>query len=193
MQKHTPDPTTQRALDDLQGALDAMTPSPRERGRVALLNARGPDEGRQDVPSATLTPADGLPEDRWTADRATGEEKYGDDYADMQLATMEIGVAELIANGQPLGLFGDNLFLELDLSDANLPHGSRLRVGNALLEVTPFPHNGCHKFRDRFGADALRLVSDKSLRPRNLRGIYLKVIEEGKVSVGDQVEVISRP
>ena len=81
---------------------------------------------------------------------------------------------------------------ELDLSDASLPHGSRLRVGDALLEVTPFPHNGCHKFRDRFGADALRFVSEKSRRPRNLRGIYLKVIEQGKVGVGDQVEVISR-
>jgi MOSC domain-containing protein YiiM len=176
----------------LERALEAMTPSPRDRGRVALLNARGPDEGREDVPSATLTPADGLPEDRWAADRAHGEEKYGDDYADMQLATREIGVAELIANGQPLALFGDNLFLELDLSDANLPQGSRLRVGNALLEVTPFPHNGCHKFRDRFGADALRLVSEKARRPRNLRGIYLRVLEEGKVSVGDQVEVVSR-
>ena len=66
-------------------------------------------------------------------------------------------------------------------------------MGNALLEVTPFPHNGCHKFRDRFGADALRLVSEKARRPRNLRGIYLRVLEEGKVSVGDQVEVVSRP
>lgn len=193
MQKQRPDPATHRSLDELASGLDALPPSPRDRGRVVLMNGRGADEDRTRVPSSTLTPEAGLPEDRWAADRGPGEQRYGSDYADMQLATMEVAVAELIANGQPLALFGDNLFLELDLSDANLPNGSRLRVGNALLEVTPFPHNGCRKFRDRFGAGALRFVAEQSRRRRNLRGIYLRVIEEGKVSVGDQVEVISRP
>ena len=99
----------------------------------------------------------------------------------------------LIANGQPLTLFGDNLLLELDLSSENVPTGSRLRMGSATLEVTPFPHNGCEKFRDRFGPDALRFVSQKSERARNLRGIYLRVTEEGRTTIGDKVEVLSRP
>ena len=106
---------------------------------------------------------------------------------------MQIDVAELIANGQPLTLFGDNLFLELDLSAANLPPGSRLRAGTATLEVTPEPHDGCRKFRERFGDAALRLVSRRDLRHLNLRGVYLQVVEAGEIAVGDPVQVLSRP
>jgi MOSC domain-containing protein YiiM len=105
---------------------------------------------------------------------------------------MQADVARLIANGQPLGLFGDSLFLELDLSRENLPTRSRLRIGGATLEVTPKPHNGCTKFRARFGNEALRFVSDTSLRHRNLRGIYLQVVEAGEIVVGDDVNVIAR-
>lgn len=111
----------------------------------------------------------------------------------MQLAVMQLDVAELIANGQPLALYGDNLFLDLDLSTRNLPLGSRVRAGDVVLEVTPAPHNGCRKFRARFGDEALRFVSSPSLRSRNLRGIYLRVVAAGEVACGDAVEVLSRP
>jgi MOSC domain-containing protein YiiM len=106
---------------------------------------------------------------------------------------MQHDVASLIANGQPLPLFGDNLFLDLDLSATNLPIGSRLRAGAVLLEVTPKAHNGCHKFKGRFGSDALRFVAHPDRRSLNLRGIYLRVVEDGEVAVGDAVEVVMRP
>jgi MOSC domain-containing protein YiiM len=108
------------------------------------------------------------------------------------IAVMERKVAELIANGQPLILFGDCLILDLDLSTQNLPPGSRVRVGGAVLEVTPMPHNGCQKFRARFGQDALRFVVMRELRHNNLRGTYMRVLEGGEFSVSDPVEVISR-
>ena len=106
---------------------------------------------------------------------------------------MEFQVAQLIANSQPLGLFGDQLFAELDLSRENLPVGSQLEVGGAVLEVSGRPHNGCQKFRSRFGADALRFVSRSDLRHRNFRGIYLRVLRDGGVTVGDSVAVTHRP
>ena len=65
-------------------------------------------------------------------------------------------------------------------------------MGQALLEVTPEPHNGCLKFRQRFGSDALRLTADKRYRDLRLRGIYAKVIEAGEVAVGDRIEVLRR-
>jgi MOSC domain-containing protein YiiM len=101
-------------------------------------------------------------------------------------------VAELIANGQPLTVFGDNLFVDLDISAANLPTGTRLRVGEAIVEVTPKPHNGCVRFKGRFGADALRFVQAPTTRDQNFRGIYWKVVEPGEVGIGATIEVLSR-
>jgi MOSC domain-containing protein YiiM len=132
-----------------------------------------------------VTPEAGVPGDAW------GRQPRRDPEA--QLAVMQRDVAELIANGQPLALFGDNLFLDLDLSRESLPPGSRVRAGQAILQVSAVPHNGCRKFRSRFGDAALRFVSRQDLRPRNLRGIYMQVVEAGEIGPGDDVEVIFRP
>ena len=129
-----------------------------------------------------LTKAEGMPGDRWSQNDSPKPEQ--------QLATMQADVAETIANGQPIGLFGDNLFFDLDLSESNLPVGTQLRAGEALLEVSPEPHDGCLKFKARFGQDALRLVSRKQGRGRNLRGIYLTVVEDGELAAGDPIEVL---
>ena len=139
---------------------------------------------REIVPLLTLARDAGIPGDKWSRD----PQRNGD----AQIAVMQRDVAELIANGQPLALFGDCLFLDLDLSAGNLPPGSRLRAGNATLEVTPKAHTGCQKFHSRFGEDALRLVWKPELQHRNLRGIYLRVVETGEVKRGDPVQVLSR-
>jgi MOSC domain-containing protein YiiM len=178
------DPARYHRLEDLERAFAALPSAPQHRGRVALIVRRREGGWRETPDRARLTPEAGLPGDAWGRHAAPKPEA--------QLAVMQIDVAALIANGQPLALFGDNLFLELDLSAANLPLGSRVRVGGASLEVTPKPHNGCHKFRARFGPEALEFVSKPDLRPRNLRGIYFRVVEAGEVASGDPVEVIAR-
>lgn len=173
------------SLAALQGRLQQRTPPPKDAGRVVALFARPGSDRRMAHERARLTIAGGMPEDRWSYAFKGDAPK-----PEQQLATMEAGVAELIANGQPISMFGDNLFLDLDLSRENLPVGTRLQVGGALLEVTSEPHDGCLKFKARFGSDALRLVAREQTRERNLRGIYLKVVEEGDVAAGDAVEVI---
>jgi MOSC domain-containing protein YiiM len=179
----TGDPARHRPLAELEQGLATLS-APATRGRVSLIVRRGPGGVRETPDKVVLRVGGGVPGDAW------GRDPERVDVA--ALAVMQRDVAELIANGQPLTVSGDNLILDLDLSSQNLPTGTRLRVGDALLEVTPKPHNGCRKFRARFGEDALRFVSAPATRHRNLRGIYLCVVEEGEVRVGDGVEVVGR-
>ena len=171
-------------LERLRASLDAFSRARTDVGSVALVVVRG-ERGRRATPDGvTLHPNDGVRGDAW------GRDPHRE--LDAQIAVMEADVAELIANGQPLTLFGDSLFLDLDLSEDNLPPGSTLRVGTALLEVTPEPHTGCRKFRSRFGGDALRFVSAPDLAHRRLRGVYMRVVEEGVASPDDAVQVVRR-
>jgi len=178
------DAAAHRALLDLETGLHALRAPGTDAGAVALIVRRRPDGVRETPEHIRLSPEEGVPGDGWIRRPPRDPEA--------QLAVMRRDVAELIANGQPLTLFGDNLFVDLDLSAANLPAGTRLRVGRALVEVTPKPHNGCHKFEGRFGGDALRFVQQKPTRDQNLRGIYWRVAEPGEVSVGDPIQVLSR-
>ena len=179
------DPVCFRTFGELEQLLNALSGTPKDNGVVTLLMSRR-EGGRRELPRSVRLEIDaGMPGDAWGRNPKRKLEA--------QLATMQTDVAELIANGQPLELAGDNLYLALDLSNGNLPTGSRVRAGGVLLEVTPMPHNGCKKFRARFGEGAHHLVNAPELRHRNLRGIYFRVIEPGTVSVGDPVVLVSRP
>ena len=112
---------------------------------------------------------------------------------DAQITVMRADVARLFAGDQPLSLFGDNLLVELDLSPANLPVGTRLRIGSALCEVTPKPHTGCGKFSARFGEDARAVTAAPAFADWRLRGLYIRVLEPGEVSPGDPIQVLARP
>jgi hypothetical protein len=179
------DPSRHLALAALEAGLRALPVAQRDRGRVAWIVRRLDDGARETLASVRLSRAEGVPGDDWSRRPPRDPEA--------QLAVMRLGVAELIANGQPLTLFGDNLIVDLDLSAANLPAGTLLRVGAAQVAVTPKPHNGCRKFRGRFGDAALRFVQAPPTRDQNLRGIYWKVVEEGEARAGDPIEVLHRP
>jgi len=178
------DAATHRELFDLETRLRALPTPDKDTGVVALIVYRRADGVREMPQRVRLSLAEGVPGDGWSRRPPRDPEA--------QLAVMRRDVAELIANSQPLTLFGDNLFVELDLSAANLPTGARLRVGRAIVEVTAKPHNGCLKFKGRFGGDALRFVQQSPTRDQNLRGIYWRVAEPGEVCVGDPIQVLSR-
>ena len=171
------------SLADLERGFESLAP-PKDVGKLSLIVARGDDGQRQTPERTVLSVNGGVPDDAWLRDCP--------DKIDAQITVMRADVARLIANGQPLSLFGDNLLVDLDLSVANLPTGSRLCLGSALLEVTPESHTGCLKFRQRFGGDALRFTAERRFRDLRLRGIYVKTVEQGEIAWGDSIEVLSR-
>ncbi len=179
------DPQYFLSLNALREAYAALPPAPRDVGRVHLLVARGEGGLRSTPTHVHLTPKNGIPGDAWGSKRRSS--------CNGQLTVIQRDVLELIANGQPLVLSGDNIVIELDLTAASLPIGTTLKAGTATLVVTPKPHNGCSKFQARFGADALKFVSRKPTRALNLRGVYMRVTRSGDVKVGDQVRVMKRP
>ena len=158
--------------EDFETRWAAAERAPRGSGTVRLICVRV-EEGVHETPGrAEVTVEDGLVGDRWVRGKRD---------LDAQITLMNVRVAELI--GGPLDLPGDNFQVDLDLSEEALPVGTRLRLGEALLEVSPAPHTGCKKFRERFGLDALTWVNDH--RDRRLRGMNCRVLEAGTVAVGD--------
>jgi MOSC domain-containing protein YiiM len=123
--------------------------------------------------------------DRWS--------RGSDSARDSQVTLMREDVARIFANGQPLSLFGDNLLVEMDLAEENLPAGTRLRIGTVLCEVTAKPHTGCGKFERRVGSAARAVTAAPEWVNAHLRGIHVRVLEPGDVSPGDAVCVLSRP
>ncbi len=175
----------QRSLAELQAGFRALPPPPSDLGRLVLIVCRRAPGVHEVLDRVHLTPEEGVPGDAWNR-RPTR-------HPETQLTVIRRDVAELIAHGLPLSVSGDNLIVDLDISAANLPVGTRLRVGQAVLEVSPKPHNGCHKFQARFGPDALRFVQTPATRHQNLRGVHWRVVEPGEARVGAPIEVLSRP
>lgn len=178
------DPCRHLTLEQIEDGWAKLPPAPTDAGRVALIVARRADGVRETPDRVRLTPERGVPGDRW--------ERLTRDRPEMQLAVMRRDVAELLAGGQPISHAGDNLFVDLELSRENLPVGTRLGVGEAVVEMTPEPHDGCRKLMDRFGNAALRFTSGPERRSLNLRGVYWTVVEAGEVAVGDPIRVLTR-
>jgi MOSC domain-containing protein YiiM len=178
------DETRHVPLAGLTERYAVFAPAPADRGRLTGIVRRLADSTREQPETAQLDQTHGLVGDKWGRGRSPN--------IGMQITVMRQDVAELIANRQPLTLFGDNLFVDLDITTSNLPAGTRLTLGQCVLEVTPEPHTGCKLFKERFGFDALKFTALKELRGHNLRGIHLRVIEPGKIRVGDMVDVLSR-
>ncbi len=177
----------ERTTAELEAELDEFRAAPAQDGTLDLV-LRRPAEGEREVlAEANLTFADGVEGDSWKV-RGSRRTADGSSHPDMQLNVMNARFARFIA-GTPerMALAGDQLYVDLDLSEANVPPGTQLAIGSAVIEVTDQPHTGCAKFRQRFGADALRFVNSPVGKELHLRGVNAKVVVEGTVRPGDTV------
>jgi MOSC domain-containing protein YiiM len=144
-------------------------------------------DARVSLQHCELSPEGGVHGDNW-AKGCWMSSPDGQPHPDVQVTIMNARTIALIAQDEARWpLAGDNLIVDLDLSKDNLPPGSRLSVGSALLEITDVPHKGCKKFVERFGVDATRFVNGREGLRLHLRGIYARIVEPGVVSVGDTI------
>jgi hypothetical protein len=187
-----PEVTDHRSHEELEAGLAKILESPKDAGSLVLIVQRPASNQRTEVSTGELSIEEGLVGDNWKS-RGSGSMPDRSAHPDMQLNVMNSRAIALIAvdpSRRPLA--GDQLYVDLDLSDANLPAGSRIQLGNAVIEVTEIPHTGCRKFVQRFGRDAMEFVNSPTGRKHNLRGINAKVVQAGIVQVGDEVIVVSR-
>jgi hypothetical protein len=175
---------------ELEAGLDEIRRSPRDTGVLRLIVRRPNVEAREVIEEGELTLADGLVGDNW-ATRGCRLTPDGSAHPEMQLNVMNVRAIALIAQGsERWALAGDELYVDLDLSEANLPPGTRLTLGTAVIEVTAEPHTGCKKFTERFGLDAMRFVNSPTGRSLRLRGLNAKVVRPGVIRVGDAVRKV---
>jgi hypothetical protein len=172
---------------ELDAGLGEIRTSPHDEGTVELIARRPRVEQRELVDQAELDPEEGLVGDCWRT-RGSRSTADGSAHPDMQLTLMNARAAALVARSRDRwALAGDQLFVDLDLSRANLPPGMRLRVGTAEIEITPQPHLGCGKFARRFGTEALKFVNSEAGRELNLRGVNARIVRGGTVRRGDSI------
>lgn len=183
------DSTEHRSEAEMAGLDAALAASPKDQGVVRAIVARPENGARRLLSEARLSLTGGVEGDHW----AKGCWKSLEDGApdpDVQICIMNARAIAFVARSEAPEAWapaGDNIFLDMDLSEANLPVGQRLSVGTVELEITAEPHLGCRSFSARYGRDALRAINDPARRVERLRGVYARVVQDGVIGVGDTV------
>jgi MOSC domain-containing protein YiiM len=175
-------------LTSLDANLDHIRATPADGGTLELIVRRPAVDERELLTEAHLTPSDGLEGDTWRQ-RGSSRTPDGGPNPDAQLTLMNARVAQALAGERERwALAGDQLYVDLDISRANLPPGSRIQIGSAVIEFSEPPHTGCDKFGARYGVDALKFVNSPEGRELRMRGANCRVIVAGTIRTGDSVK-----
>jgi hypothetical protein len=176
--------------EELEAGLGHVLLSPKDEGVLALIVRRPAVDEREVLEEGELDLVEGLKGDSWKQ-RGSSRTPDGSAHPDMQLNVMNSRILDLVAQDRERWrLAGDQLIVDMDLSDENLPAGTRLALGSAVIEVTEQPHTGCKKFVSRFGEEAMRFVNSPLGRRLRLRGLNARVVRPGVIRVGDAVRKI---
>lgn len=179
------------SLSQMEAGLPHILKSPKNHGKIELLVTRPETLKRQIHEEIRIDFREGVKGDIWHF-KPTSSTKDGKPHPLRQVTVMNSRLIHLLAQTKDRwALAGDQIYADLDLSSENLPIGTQLKLGDeAIIEVSDSPHNGCKKFAQRYGADAMRFVNSKFGKTQNLRGINAIVIKEGNVKLNDIIKVL---
>ena len=176
--------------EELEAGLEKIRQSPKDNGTLELIVRRPQIEEREVLSEGKLDLVAGLEGDNWKT-RGSSSTADGSANSEMQINIMNSRVIALLAQvKERWKLAGDQLFIDMDLSAENLQAGTKLALGEAILEVTAKPHSGCKKFAARFGQEAIIFVNSPVGKELRLRGVNAKVIQAGRIRVGDSVRKV---
>jgi MOSC domain-containing protein YiiM len=174
----------QRTTEELETLLDDILAAPKDAGPIEMIVRRPGENQREIVDSGELSSDQGLVGDNWI-DRV---DHNGQPNTDAQLTLMNSRVTDAVAvTRERWPLAGDQIYVDMDISHENLPAGSRIRVGEAIVEISETPHTGCAKFAGRFGKEALRFANVGIGRDHRFRGVNAFVVASGRFQVGDKI------
>jgi hypothetical protein len=178
------------SMTDLEAGLDHIRQSPKDNGTLMMIVRRPNVDEREVLNEGELNTVEGLAGDTWKV-RGSGDTPDGSVNTNTQITVMNSRTIALLAQDEERwSLAGDQLYIDMDLSTENLPPGTRLAIGSAMIEVSAVPHTGCKKFSSRFGVEAMKFVNSPEGKQSHLRGINAKVIQAGAIQVGDVVRKI---
>lgn len=171
--------------EELEQGLDIVRKSPKNEGLLELIVRRPQINEREVLSEGTIDLVGGLSGDNWKP-RGCVRTPDGSAHPEMQITIMNSRVIGLLAQvKEHWPLAGDQLYVDMDLSIENLPAGTRVLLGETILEITSEPHPGCKKFTERFGLEANRFVNSPIGKSLRLRGLNAKVIQPGVIRTGD--------
>jgi MOSC domain-containing protein YiiM len=173
------------SLEELEAGLEHIRQSPKDEGVLKMIVRRPAVDEREVLQVCELNTDVGLKGDTWK-DRPSRHMPDNSPNPQAQVTLMNSRMIALIAQSEDRwALAGDQLYVDMDLSEENLPVGTRLALGSAVLEISAQPHTGCAKFSQRFGVEAHKFVNSPQGKPLRLRGVNAKVVQAGRVHVGD--------
>jgi len=179
-----------QSLQELESKTNEILKSPKNHGKIELLVIRPVSNERKVVEEMQVTHEDGVLGDVWKT-KPSSSTPDGKPHPEKQVTIMNSRCIRTLAgdkNNWPPA--GDQIYVDLDLSTQNIPAGTELKIGTAVLKVSSSPHNGCKKFAQRFGQDSMRFVNSKMGKANRFRGLNAYVLKEGTISAHDSVEIL---
>ena len=133
-------PAVHLSREQLEAGLDSIRQSPKEQGTLDMIVRRPQTEVRDIVQEGALALDVGLVGDNWKT--RGGAERPANPETQITLTNAR-AIQHIAQSKDRWALAGDQLYVDFDLSEENLPAGTRLSIGSAVLEITAEPHYGC--------------------------------------------------